>query len=121
MEISGRAPDFGGRIRFLHRLEDGARSRSKSGDTYDAPQGWLRLERRGSVFSAASSPDGIEFTVVHEQEIERLPDSLLVGIAAAARDIEPGERFRPMQASIANLSFGSDTPRFLRGDCNADG
>ncbi len=26
-----------------------------------------------------------------------------------------------MQASIANLSFGSDTPRFLRGDCNADG
>ena len=45
--------------------------------------GWLKLTRRGSVFTASTSPDGSTWTVIGTATVA-LPDQCLVGLASAS-------------------------------------
>jgi PKD repeat protein len=121
LETAGSTPEDGSLVRLRSRTTAGSVARANGRQEYGGRRAWLRLERRGNVFIGAASPDGQEFVVVHEQVIASLPDSLLVGIAAAGRDSDPdAERFQPLQATIASLRLESSAPRFRRGDANGD-
>ena len=82
------------------------------------PDSWLRLERRGNVFTGSRSVDGTTWGELERLELLQFPTRLYVGIAASARFSAP-ER---VCAEISALEvIDSADRRFLRGDCDGDG
>ena len=57
-----------------------------------APTGWLRIERRieGQVSTFTGLTwDGKRWTVIREEQIGGLPETLLLGAAAVGNDTRP--------------------------------
>jgi regulation of enolase protein 1 (concanavalin A-like superfamily) len=67
---------------FQRRAADGGLSASTAGPAATAPY-WVRLTRAGSVVTAATSPDGVNWTTVGSESIA-LPSTALVGLAVSS-------------------------------------
>ncbi len=105
------------RFRFRYREESDGRTRSKRGIEFETG-GWVRIERRGNVFSGGSSHDGENWLPFDEQVIEGAAETMLAGIAVASR----GSLGNPVQILVTSIKMTTldDTPAFVRGDANAD-
>ncbi|MGQ9590099.1 MAG: PKD domain-containing protein [Planctomycetota bacterium] len=112
-----------GKYAFVRRESAGSVAKSKaSTQTFTPPDAWVKLERTGDEFVGSWSPDGTEWT-----ELERvtlaLPETLEVGLAAAARDVlRDGSE---LEALVCDFELkrpgGPEKPVFHRGDANGDG
>ena len=106
------------RFRLRYRDQAYGRVRSQRGETFETG-GWVRIERRGNVFLSESSLDGVNWTLVREEEIEGVSRTMLAGLAVASID----NRGNPVQIRVTKIEttrLGS-APRFVRGDANGDG
>ena len=106
------------RFRLRYRDQPDGRVRSQRGETFETG-GWVRIERRGNVFLSESSLDGLNWTLVREEEIEGVSGTMLAGLAVASID----NRGNPVQIRVTKLEttrLGS-APLFVRGDANGDG
>jgi polyhydroxybutyrate depolymerase len=112
----------GWRFRFSYRIAPGASATLGAGKDLDAPPGWVRVQRRGNLFTGSSSLDGQAWDLVSEVEIPALPAILLAGAAAAGRD-SGSVGYRALEARLSNLAIVKLEPEasFIRGDCNDDG
>jgi polyhydroxybutyrate depolymerase len=81
---------------------------------------WLRLERRGDLFTGLSSADGTEWKLVQEQTLPGLPPTLLAGITATGSDVTPAGSFVAFRARVSGLALAPLAPGFRRGDANDD-
>ncbi|MBI4586406.1 MAG: PKD domain-containing protein [Planctomycetes bacterium] len=108
-------------IRFTFRLQtDGSLDESTMTKPGGGFQGWIRIERRGDVFTASSSVDGQAWSELGSQEIPWLPATLLGGVAAARGGAWlPGSK--ALHAVVTDLEAARPLPDFRRGDCNGDG
>lgn len=70
---------------FQRRVTAGIRSVRTAGASGPLP-GWVRLVREGHLFSAFSSPDGLNWTLVDSDRIA-MPHAVLVGVAVASHNI----------------------------------
>ena len=73
-----------GKVKFRRRTVAGGTTLSDgpSAGSVTIPR-WLKLSRRGNVFSAFLSADGVTWTAVHTPQSIALPASVSVGLAAA--------------------------------------
>jgi hypothetical protein len=67
---------------FQRRTAEGGLSTHTSGGTGTAPQ-WVKLRRRGDVFSAYRSSDGEQWTLVGSQTIP-MGRTVLAGLAVSS-------------------------------------
>ena len=107
-------------LRLIYRLFAGNRTRSGNRGLSQAPETWVRIERRGDLFIGSSSPDGTTWTEIHRVTFD-LPETLFGGIAATVGSGD-GALFWSDEAvaKFCNVEVREPEP-FLRGDCNADG
>ncbi|MBI4605600.1 MAG: PD40 domain-containing protein [Planctomycetes bacterium] len=112
-------------VRFQYRPGEGASLRTvSSGALIDRPLAWLRLERRGKAFIGQYSLDGESWPELGRQDLEGLPPSLQVGVAAAHRwsTLAPApSAFEALQVRVSPIELESLVPTFRRGDSNGDG
>lgn len=106
------------RFRFRYRDAVDGRARSDAGEEFDTG-GWVRVERRGDVFSGASSLDGESWTAFDDQVITGAPEMMLAGIAVASKD----PLGQPAQILVTDIEVtpAGGAPVFVRGDTNGDG
>jgi glucose/arabinose dehydrogenase len=83
---AGNQPPPGGRgFDFQIRPAKGEAMRmSGPPGAYSYPNTWIRLRRIGNSFTAFSSVDGVEWTILGSQSVE-LPDTVLLGMAVTTR------------------------------------
>ncbi|MBI4583530.1 MAG: hypothetical protein HY717_05870 [Planctomycetes bacterium] len=117
--------DLNARNRFvaLHRPAAGDYAELQTGEELETPGGWLRILRKGVSLTFWSSPDGNAWGApVQQVAMEGLPETLLLGIAAAGSDLGAPDQFpfEPLQALIADLAIAPLGESFLRGDANLD-
>ena len=73
-----------GKAKFRRRTVAGGTTSSEGPSAGSSPiPRWLKLSRRGNVFSAYMSTDGVTWTAVHTPQSIALPPTVSVGIAAA--------------------------------------
>ena len=119
--MEARETSLTGRFRFRLRTQTARPVGTRSGRSVDEPIGWLRIERRGSVFTGWSSFDGKDWTFIDDGEIPGLPETIFAGVAAAGRD-RGAETFEPLQARVTHVEISALlSTSFRRGDCNDDG
>ena len=80
-----------------------AASASTSRDIINPP--WLRLTRRGNVFNAFYSPDGIAWTRVGSPQTIAMNSSVLIGIPACS-----GDTTRLAEAALDNVTITAAVP-----------
>jgi hypothetical protein len=109
--------------RFRHRTEPDASSRSTTGGTLSEPAAWLRLERRGALFTGQVSLDGAQWITVAEQTIEAMPGEALAGLSVSGGDPGADQPFMAPEIPVSSLEAGPILvePQFRRGDANDDG
>jgi len=83
-----------------------AASSSTSRDLIDPP--WLRLTRRGNVFTAYQSPDGLAWTRVGSPQTIAMASNTLIGIPACS-----GDGSRLAEAALDNVTFTTAVPDVL--------
>ncbi len=81
-------------------------SASTSRDIIEPP--WLRLTRRGNVFTAYRSPDGIAWTRVGSPQTIAMSASALIGIPACS-----GDTARLAEAAVDNVTVTAAVPDVL--------
>ena len=75
-------------------------------DEFDS-SGYVRLIRLGDSLHGAVSEDGVKWTSLGEFQWDQMPDSLLVGIAAAGQDNQPViSRLRPPTIARPSVDSG---------------
>jgi len=114
-------PARGTRAILMWRTETSGRIRV-SGRFVDvaAPDGMLRLERRGFEFVASVSVDGKNWQEIRVQPFEAAPENMLAGMVSTATNDADGQA----QAIFCDVSLDGGrevAPTFLRGDTDADG
>ena len=119
LELGAASPRF----RFFYRTDAAGGASSRSGAALTEPYGWVRLERRGSVFTGFSSLDGSAWTMVGEQTIAAIPADALAGFAASRLDSDPRKPFTPVEVRVSSLEVVPTVtePSFHRGDPNSSG
>jgi hypothetical protein len=68
---------------------------------FDIPQ-WLKIERRGDVFTTFHSADGQKWEQVGSDTL-KMHQHTLIGIALSSHD--PKDEFKPATAEFDNLSY----------------
>jgi beta-glucanase (GH16 family)/regulation of enolase protein 1 (concanavalin A-like superfamily) len=93
---------------FNHRTSTNgsATSASTSRDITEPP--WLRLTRRGNVFTSYRSPDGIAWTRVGSPQTIAMASSALIGIPACS-----GDTARLAEAALDNVTVTAAVPDVL--------
>ena len=71
-------------LAFQRRLSSGGTSTHTSGSASTAPY-WVKIARRGDVFTASSSPDGTSWTVVGADTIQ-MPPQVYIGLALTSHN-----------------------------------
>jgi regulation of enolase protein 1 (concanavalin A-like superfamily) len=69
-------------LAFQRRVSNGGQSTNTTGPGGAAPY-WVRLQRKGDVFTASASTNGLTWTVVGTQTI-KMPNSVLAGLAVGS-------------------------------------
>ncbi len=72
-------------IAFERRLNTGWGTALTSGKYFRAPH-WVRLVRRGNVFTSYRSSDGKTWQLVGTATIRRMPSNVLIGLAVTSND-----------------------------------
>ena len=112
----------GFRHRVLRRRLNGSILRSMNYAVYEEPTVWLRLVRRGSVFSGSLSLDGVSWLEPDAVDFPEFPGTVHVGVASSWVVLEEGgptALATVCDLSLIPLSGGPGAP-FLRGDCDGD-
>ena len=112
----------GFRHRFLRRELTDSPLGWTNHETYDSPDVWLRLERRGDLLSGMLSTDGKTWMAPDTLELSGLAEDVLAGVAASwvVRSGGPAPVANICDLAVVPLQEGPEVP-FLRGDCDSDG
>ena len=105
------------RHRFLHRDEVDGSTASSLHDSYEMPQIWLRVDRRGDRVLGFVSEDGVAWSEPDVVQLPGLAEEVYVGMAAAK---QPDVGVWSV-ATICDLTLEDVPPGFLPSDCNEDG
>ncbi len=107
---------------FARRTVAGQTTSASSGPSASPPNAWVKLERTGDEFVGSWSQDGSAWTELGRVTLA-LPETIEVGIAAAARDTSRDGS--EIEAVLCNVEVkggaGPGKTVFHRGDANADG
>ncbi len=78
--------EIGGRfVRMSCRMGGTSKGTSTLGNTYTWLPAWFRLQRKGDVFSAYESSDGVTWFLIGRTEIP-MPSSYVVGFAGTTTE-----------------------------------
>ena len=91
---------------FQRRISDSGTNRLTAGSTASAPR-WIRLERRGSTFSAYESADGATWSLVGTETMSA-PATMYVGLAVTSHNTSAlaNATFRSVSVSTPALPSG---------------
>lgn len=121
--FAGVFVDTGGTVRFHYRPTSVAAVGSRTGERLPSPSGWLRLERQGRTCRGLSSADGTDWKLVHQVEVDGLPEAAILAIAPIGADTLSDAPFLPVEARLSEPEIVRDpfSLAMRRGDANADG
>jgi subtilisin family serine protease len=100
-----------GRPTYARRLAERGATTVTTARTGTPAVIWVRLERRGTTVTAATSPDGVTWTVL-DTTVSAMPDAMLAGLAVASGNARLG-----MMAVIDSVTVtvpGTPAPLPLR-------